>query len=126
ETELLQKATELKTKKKHQLSKQTASLLQDYSRDDVIAWLQEHLSSRIVNNGDLMEVKSLIDKLVEMDRERLLQNKGMFTIPKLHLLSYFSPTISLFGTLQQFFIEISETLHKRLKEAYRKSNKNNI
>ena len=99
ETELLQKATELKTKRKHQLSKQTASLLQDHSRDDVTTWLQEHLSSKIVNNGDLIEVESLINKLVEMDGEHLLWDKGIFTIPKLHLLSHFSPTISLFGAL---------------------------
>src|SRR5690606_6280720 len=73
-----------------------------------------------------MEVESLIDKLAEMDGEHLLRDEGMFTIPKLHLLSHFSPTISLFGALQQFSTEIGETLHKGLKEAYRKSNKNNI
>jgi len=46
-----------------------------------------------------------------------------FNFPKMHLLSHYSSQIKDFGNLPQYSTEITEALHKPLKEAYRRSNR---
>ncbi|KAF8432903.1 hypothetical protein BGX38DRAFT_1074564, partial [Terfezia claveryi] len=48
---------------------------------------------------------------------KILQ-QGTFNFPKLHLLSYYDSQIINFGTLPQYSTEITEALHKPLKDAY--------
>ncbi|KAF8433853.1 hypothetical protein BGX38DRAFT_1101642, partial [Terfezia claveryi] len=48
--------------------------------------------------------------------------QGTFNFPKLHLLSHYDSQIIDFGTLLQYSTEITEALHKPLKDAYRWSN----
>ena len=45
-----------------------------------------------------------------------------FNFPKMHLLSHYSSQIKDFENLPQYFMEITEALHKPLKDAYRRSN----
>ncbi|KAF8432002.1 hypothetical protein BGX38DRAFT_1103357, partial [Terfezia claveryi] len=49
--------------------------------------------------------------------------QGTFNFPKLHLLSHYGSQIVDFGTLPQYSTEITEALHKPLKDAYRRSNR---
>ncbi|KAF8432170.1 hypothetical protein BGX38DRAFT_1077582, partial [Terfezia claveryi] len=49
--------------------------------------------------------------------------QGTFNFPKLHLLSHYDSQIIDFGTLPQYSTEITEALHKPLKDAYRRSNR---
>ncbi|KAF8414875.1 hypothetical protein BGX38DRAFT_1073939, partial [Terfezia claveryi] len=51
----------------------------------------------------------------------VLSNAG-FNFPKIHMLSYYSIQIIDFGSLYQYSTEITEALHKPLKDAYRRSN----
>lgn len=44
---------------------------------------------------------------------------------KIHLMSHFTDTVRLFGSLEQFSTEVGETLHKLPKEAFRACNKDN-
>lgn len=46
-----------------------------------------------------------------------------FNLPKLHLCGHFSSTVRLFGTLPNWSTEITETLHKLLKDYYGSGNK---
>ncbi|KAF8419953.1 hypothetical protein BGX38DRAFT_1081610, partial [Terfezia claveryi] len=46
-----------------------------------------------------------------------------FTYPKLHLLTYYSQQVVQFGSLAQYSTDITEALHKPLKEAYKWSNR---
>jgi hypothetical protein len=46
-----------------------------------------------------------------------------FNLPKLHLCGHFSSTVKLFGSLIIWSTEITETLHKQLKEYYESGNK---
>jgi len=46
-----------------------------------------------------------------------------FNFPKMHLLSYYSSQIKDFGNLPQYSTEITEALHKPLKDTYRRSNR---
>ena len=48
--------------------------------------------------------------------------QGTFNFPKLHLLTHYDSQIKDFGTLPQYYMEITEAFHKPLKEAYRRSN----
>jgi len=47
--------------------------------------------------------------------------QGTFNFPKLHLLTHYDSQIKDFGMLLQYSTEITEALHKPLKEAYRRS-----
>ena len=49
--------------------------------------------------------------------------QATFNFPKIHLLSHYSSQIVDFGTLPQYSTEITEALHKPLKDAYRRSNR---
>ena len=49
--------------------------------------------------------------------------QATFNFPKLHLLSHYSLQIVDFGTLPQYYTEVTEALHKPLKDAYRSSNR---
>ncbi|KAF8416905.1 hypothetical protein BGX38DRAFT_1078363, partial [Terfezia claveryi] len=46
-----------------------------------------------------------------------------FNFPKLHLLSHYDSQIIDFGTIPQYSTEITEALHKPLKDAYQRSNR---
>jgi len=48
--------------------------------------------------------------------------QGTFKFPNLHLLTHYHSQIKNFGILPQYYTEITEGLHKPLKEAYRHSN----
>ena len=50
-------------------------------------------------------------------------NEGHFNFPKLHLLSHYGLQITQFGSLVQYSTDITEALHKPLKDAYRRSNR---
>ncbi|KAF8440699.1 hypothetical protein BGX38DRAFT_1074657, partial [Terfezia claveryi] len=45
-----------------------------------------------------------------------------FNFPKIHLLSHYNTQIRDFGSLPQYSTEVTEALHKPLKDAYRRSN----
>lgn len=49
--------------------------------------------------------------------------QATFNFPKIHLLSHYSSQIRDFGALPQYSTEITEALHKPLKDAYRRSNR---
>ncbi|KAF8457357.1 hypothetical protein BDZ91DRAFT_645596, partial [Kalaharituber pfeilii] len=55
--------------------------------------------------------------------KEILEQKSHFNFPKIHLISHFSDQISKYGSLPQYSTEICESLHKQLKQAYRRSNK---
>jgi len=60
------------------------------------------------------------------ERQQLVHDilqQGTFNFPKLHLLTHYDLQIKDFGTLPQYSTEITEALHKPLKEAYRHSNR---
>ncbi|KAF8435589.1 hypothetical protein BGX38DRAFT_1079930, partial [Terfezia claveryi] len=48
-----------------------------------------------------------------------------YNFPKIHLISHYAEQIPKFGTLGQYSTEISETMHKAFKDAYRRSNRVN-
>jgi len=50
-------------------------------------------------------------------------HQATFNFPKLHLLSHYGMQVRDFGTLPQYSTEITESLHKPLKNAYRRSNR---
>jgi len=49
--------------------------------------------------------------------------QSTFNYPKLHLLMHYVHQIERFGSLPQYSMEITETFHKPLKDAYRQSNR---
>ncbi|RPB21015.1 hypothetical protein L211DRAFT_851758 [Terfezia boudieri ATCC MYA-4762] len=55
----------------------------------------------------------------------ILQGGVHFNFPKIHLISHYAEQIPKFGALGQYSTDISEAMHKGLKEAYRRSNKVN-
>ena len=60
------------------------------------------------------------------ERQQAVHNRlqqATFNFPKLHLLSNYGSQVVDFGSLQQYSIEITEALHKPLKDAYRRSNR---
>ena len=63
------------------------------------------------------------------DREKRHQavhnrlQQATFNFPKLHLLSHYGSQVVDFWTLPQYSTEITEALHKPLKDAYRRSNR---
>jgi len=60
------------------------------------------------------------------EREHLVADmlgQSTFNYPKLHLLTHYAEQIIQFGRLPQYSTEITEALHKPLKEAYKRSNR---
>jgi len=49
--------------------------------------------------------------------------QSTFNYPKLYLLTHYAHQIECFGSLPQYSTEITEALHKPLKDAYRQSNR---
>ncbi|KAF8430740.1 hypothetical protein BGX38DRAFT_1083510, partial [Terfezia claveryi] len=49
--------------------------------------------------------------------------QSTFNYPKLHLLTHYAEQVIQFGTLPQYSTEITESLHKPLKDAYKRSNR---
>jgi len=49
--------------------------------------------------------------------------QSTFNYPKLHLLTHYAQQIVRFGSMPQYSTEITEALHKTLKDAYRRSNR---
>ncbi|KAF8416671.1 hypothetical protein EV426DRAFT_711866 [Tirmania nivea] len=61
-----------------------------------------------------------------LEREHLVTDmlgQSTFNYPKLHLLTHYAEQIIQFGTLLQYSTEITESLYKPLKDAYKRSNK---
>ena len=55
----------------------------------------------------------------------MLREGAHFNFPKIHLISHYAEQITRFGALGQYSTDISEAMHKGLKDAYRRSNKIN-
>ncbi|KAF8414856.1 hypothetical protein BGX38DRAFT_1077447, partial [Terfezia claveryi] len=49
--------------------------------------------------------------------------QSTFNYPKLHLLTHYAEQVIQFGTLPQYSTKITESLHKPLKDAYKRSNR---
>jgi len=59
------------------------------------------------------------------ERQQVVQevlSQADFNFPKIHLLSHYNTQIRNFGSLPQYSTEVTEALHKPLKDAYRRSN----
>ena len=69
------------------------------------------------------EKQSAEDQRERQEAIRDIFKNATFNFPKMHLLSHYSSQIEEFGTLPQFSTEITEALHKPLKDAYRRSNR---
>jgi hypothetical protein len=63
------------------------------------------------------------DRIERQQGVQEILQQANFNFPKLHLLSHYGSQISNFGTLPQYSTEITEALHKPLKDAYRRSNR---
>jgi len=59
------------------------------------------------------------------DLVKEMLGQSTFNYPKLHLLTHYAHQIEHFGSLPQYSTEITEALHKPLKDAYRWSNRVN-
>ena len=57
--------------------------------------------------------------------DEILKEEAHYNFPKIHLISHYAEQIPKFGALGQYSTEISETMHKGLKDAYRRSNRVN-
>ena len=55
--------------------------------------------------------------------ETILKDGSYFNFPKLHLLTHYVEQIPRFGALTQYSTDITESMHKGFKDAYRRSNK---
>ena len=55
--------------------------------------------------------------------ETILKDRSNFNFPKLHLLIYYAEQIPRFGALTQYSTDITLSMHKGFKDAYRLSNK---
>ena len=53
----------------------------------------------------------------------MLKERAHYNFPKMHVISHYAEHIPKFGRLSQYSTEISECMHKGLKDAYRRSNK---
>jgi len=58
----------------------------------------------------------------QQDLVKEMLGQSTFNYPKLHLLTYYTQQIVHFWSLPQYSTEITEALHKPLKDAYRRSN----
>jgi len=59
------------------------------------------------------------------ERQQVVQevlSQADFNFPKIHLLSHDNTQIRDFGSLPQYSTEVTEVMHKPLKDAYRRSN----
>ncbi|KAF8440641.1 hypothetical protein BGX38DRAFT_1205503 [Terfezia claveryi] len=68
-----------------------------------------------LQQGNTFERRELVDEI--------LKEGSHYNFPKIHLISYYAEQIPKFGTLSQYSTEISETMHKAFKDAYRRSNR---
>jgi len=62
----------------------------------------------------------------QQERQQVVDDilqQATFNFPKMHLLSHYGSQITDFGTLPQYSTEVTEALHKPLKDAYRRSNR---
>ena len=64
---------------------------------------------------DTLERQGVVDEI--------LREGSHYNFPKIHLISLYTEQITKFGALGQFSTDISEAMHKRFKDAYRRSNK---
>ncbi|KAF8468210.1 hypothetical protein BDZ91DRAFT_635239, partial [Kalaharituber pfeilii] len=76
----------------------------------------------------VMYMKNYLTKFHEYSNraalvQDIVQCNSSFNFPKLHLLSHYTEQVFRFGSLPQCSTEISEAMHKPLKDAYRRSNK---
>jgi len=63
------------------------------------------------------------DRQERHDLIKEMLGQATLNYPKLHLLMHYTQEIVKFGSLPQYSTEITETLHKARKDAYRRSNK---
>ena len=55
--------------------------------------------------------------------DEILNEGAHYNFPKIHLIPHLAEQIPKFGSLPQYSTDISEYMHKALKDAYRRSNK---
>ena len=55
--------------------------------------------------------------------ETILKDGSYFNFPKLHLLTHYAEQIPRFGALTQYSTDITESMYREFKDAYRRSNK---
>ena len=67
--------------------------------------------------------RSMKDREVRQQAAHSILQQATFNFPKLYLLSHYSPQIVDFGTLPQYFTDVTGALYKPLKDAYRCSNR---
>ena len=53
----------------------------------------------------------------------ILREGAQYNVLKIHLISHYEDQISKFGALPQYSTDIYETMHKKFKNAYWRSNK---
>jgi len=68
-----------------------------------------------VCQGNNLERRELVDEI--------LREGAHYNFPKIHLISHYAEQIPKCGALGQFSTDISETMHKPFKDAYRRSNR---
>ncbi|KAF8427092.1 hypothetical protein BGX38DRAFT_1278843 [Terfezia claveryi] len=61
-------------------------------------------------------------QLINVEYIRDILSQADFNFLKIHLLSHYNTQIKDFGSLPQYLTEVTEALHKLLKDAYRRSN----
>jgi DNA-directed RNA polymerase subunit N (RpoN/RPB10)/oligoribonuclease (3'-5' exoribonuclease) len=77
--------------------------------------------SRTAKSRQLNEDKTWIESQVKS----LVEEESDFNFIKLHLLTHFSEHVKELGHLTNVSAELSERLHRELKDAFRRSNKHN-
>ena len=83
------------------------------------ATIEQYFTLTATQRGKLSAVAS--EGRRQLVRDILQQ--GTFNFSKLHLLTHYGAQIQDFETLPQYSTEITEALHKPLKDAYRRSNR---
>ena len=83
------------------------------------AMIEQYFTPTATQRGKLSSV-------ARVERQQLVHDilqQGTFNFPKLHLLTHDGAKIQDFGTLLEYSTEITEALHKPLKDAHRRSNR---
>ena len=84
-----------------------------------LATIEQYFTLTATQQGKLSAVAT-------EDRQQVVHDileQGTFNFPTLHLLTHYGAQIQDFGTLPEYSTEITEALHKALKDAYRRSNR---
>jgi len=106
------------TKKDHQSAKEASRELAVEQREARQGKLEEYFQLSTTKRQNMATEER--QERQQVVQEVLLQ--ADFNFPKIHLLSHYNTQIRDFGSLPQYSIEVTEALHKPLKDAYGRSN----